>query len=86
VFPDDLPGEMASGAVVVDLRPIEQRFTSHPRSGQRADADHPGLQRGLRLQPGSGDTGGTTTDRATCLVSRRAGTAPCFAAGCQLPA
>jgi rhodanese-related sulfurtransferase len=25
VFPDDLPGEMASGAVVVDMRPVEQR-------------------------------------------------------------
>lgn len=26
VFPDDLPGEMASGAVVVDMRPVEQRL------------------------------------------------------------
>jgi rhodanese-related sulfurtransferase len=26
VFPDDLPGEMASGAVIVDMRPITQRL------------------------------------------------------------
>ena len=26
VFPDDLPGEIASGAVLVDMRPIEQRL------------------------------------------------------------
>ena len=26
VFPDDLPAEMASGAVVVDMRPVEQRM------------------------------------------------------------
>ena len=33
VSPDDLPGEMASGAVLIDMRPVEQRLRDGALAG-----------------------------------------------------